>query len=176
MRKLPIEEIHRASIDEFRAQPKPPLVAVLDNVRSRGNVGTILRSADAFALQRVYLCGYTPTPPHPEIRKTALDAELSVDWQHRPSTLDALAELADQGYELLALEHTEASTDIAHWQPRTGKVALVLGNEVFGVDQAVLDACHGSVEIPQYGTKHSLNVAVAAGIAFYVLRAALAPS
>lgn len=174
MRKLPIEEIHRASLEEFQAQEKLPLVAVLDNIRSRGNVGTILRSADAFALHRVYLCGYTPTPPHPEIRKTALDAELSVDWRHKAATHEALEELKAEGYEILALEHTAASTDIAQWRPRTGKVALVLGNEVFGVDQTVLDACEGAVEIPQYGTKHSLNVAVAAGVAFYVLRGALA--
>jgi tRNA G18 (ribose-2'-O)-methylase SpoU len=175
MRKLPVTEIHRATLPEYHQQPKLPLVAVLDNIRSRGNVGTILRSADAFALQRVYLCGYTPTPPHPEIRKTALDAELSVDWRHTPTTLEALHQLRNEGYTLLALEHTDRSHDIALWQPpANGRVALVLGNEVFGVEQDVLNACDAAVEIPQFGTKHSLNVAVAAGVAFYELRKRLA--
>jgi len=175
MRKLTIEEIERVDRATFQAMPKRSLVAVLDNIRSRGNVGTILRTADAFALEAVYLCGYTPRPPHPDIRKSALDAELSVTWHGRDTTLEALDELAAKGYSLLALEHTDDASPLeAYTLPDASGVALVLGNEVFGVQQAVLDRCTAALEIPQYGTKHSLNVAVAAGVALYRLSLRLA--
>ncbi len=170
MRKLPIEEIPRASIDEFQAQAKLPLVAVLDDIRSRSNVGSIFRSADAFALERLVLCGFTPTPPHREIHKTALGAEQSMAFKHTEDPLEALEQLKADGYELLALEHTDTSVPIQTYTPATGKVALILGNEVSGVNQHVLDMCDRAVEIPQFGTKHSLNVGVAAGVAFYALR------
>lgn len=169
LRKLPIAEIDRLSPADYASAPATPLVAVLDNLRSRSNVGVIFRSADAFRLAHLHLCGYTPAPPHREIRKTALGAEDVVPHTVHASTVGAIAQLRAAGYAIVALEHTAASTPLAAYRPPADKVALVLGNEVTGVEQAALDACDAALEIPQYGTKHSLNVAVAAGIAFYEL-------
>ena len=173
MRKLPIEEIHRPSLEAFQAQAKLPFVAILDDIRSRSNVGTIFRSADAFALERLLLCGYTPAPPHREIRKTALGAEESIPHSTHQDAVAAVQALQAEGYTVVALEHTDSSVAIADYTPPTKKLALVLGNEVAGVNQAVLDVCDAAVEIPQFGTKHSLNVGVAAGVAFYALRGKL---
>jgi tRNA G18 (ribose-2'-O)-methylase SpoU len=169
VRKLELEEILRLDPAGYQAATKTPVVAVLDNIRSRNNVGSIFRSADAFRLTGLALCGYTPTPPHRDIRKTALGAEDAVPWSYFDTTTDALAHLRAQGYTLVALEHTSTSQNIHSWQP-TGPIALLLGNEVEGAEQTALDACDLALEIPQFGTKHSLNVGVAAGIAFCLLQ------
>lgn len=165
MKKLKITEMNRLSPEQFKEKDKTPLVVVLDNVRSLHNVGSIFRTADAFLIQAVYLCGITSTPPHAEIHKTALGAENSVDWKYFDDTHEALAQLKNDGYTLLAIEQAEGSTMLPNLQLATDKkYAVILGNEVKGVQQTVVDACHGCVEIPQFGTKHSLNVSVTGGI------------
>ncbi|MBP1675959.1 MAG: tRNA/rRNA methyltransferase (SpoU) [Bacteroidetes bacterium] len=165
MKKLKITEMNRLSPEQFKEKDKTPLVVVLDNVRSLHNVGSVFRTADAFLIQAVYLCGITSTPPHAEIHKTALGAENSVDWKYFDDTHEALAQLKKAGYILLAIEQAEGSTMLPNLQLATDKkYAVVLGNEVKGVQQTVVDACHGCVEIPQFGTKHSLNVSVTGGI------------
>ncbi|MGN0087215.1 MAG: RNA methyltransferase [Alloprevotella sp.] len=168
MRKLQIEELGRLDVEAFRAAEKTPLVVVLDNVRSLHNVGSVFRTADAFRLAGVVLCGITAVPPAPEIHKTALGAEDSVQWSYFSDTLDALAALRADGYGLLAVEQVEGSHTLSAFPVEQGrKYALVLGNEVKGVRQEVVDACDAAVEIPQYGTKHSLNVSVTAGIVMW---------
>jgi tRNA G18 (ribose-2'-O)-methylase SpoU len=174
MRKLPIEEIPRYDAESFASAPKTPLVGVLDNIRSRNNVGALFRTADAFALEALYVCGITPRPPHRDIRKTALGAEETVAWEEWPAITQALHHLKEQGYAVFALEHTDTSQNIEQYQPPPGgKVALILGHEVTGVQEEALALCDGALEIPQFGTKHSLNVSVAAGVAFYILTAKL---
>lgn len=165
MRKLKITELKRLSIDEFKTEEKIPLVVVLDNVRSLHNVGSVFRTADAFLLSGIYLCGITSAPPHPEIHKTALGAENSVDWKYFEQTTDAVNELKNKGFTVLAIEQAEGSTMLDNLVlEKSKKYAVVLGNEVKGVQQSVIDLCDGCVEIPQYGTKHSLNVSVTGGI------------
>lgn len=167
-RKLRMHELGRLSQQEFIEAPKRPVVVVLDNVRSLHNVGSIFRTADAFRLEAIYLCGLTPVPPHPEIEKTALGATTSVNWVHFATTLDAIDALKQKSYGVFALEQATNSTSLQNFAfPRP--VALVLGHEVKGVDQQVLDHCLGCIEIPQDGTKHSLNVSVSAGIALWHL-------
>lgn len=170
MRKLKVTEMGRLSVEEYRAAEKTQLVVVLDHVRSLYNVGSVLRTADAFRLAGVCLCGITAVPPHPEIHKTALGAEDSVDWRYFKDTLDAVKWLKEAGYEVLAVEQCEGSTMLNNFQVERGKrYAVVLGNEVKGVQQAVVDECNGCLEIPQYGTKHSMNVSVTAGIVIWEL-------
>ena len=165
MRKLTVEEMHRLDVEAFRQAEKVPLTVVLDNVRSMHNVGSVLRTADAFRLERVVLCGITPCPPHPDIHKTALGAEDSVAWTHEASTLEAVRSLVREGVTVLAAEQVSGSTPLQAWRAVPGaRYALVMGHEVRGVAQDVVDACHGALEIPQIGTKHSLNVSVSAGI------------
>lgn len=165
MRKLKITELNRISLDEFHRAEKLPLVVVLDQVRSLYNVGSVFRTSDAFRLTAIYLCGITATPPQPEIHKTALGAEDAVDWFYYEHTQEAVAALKSDGYEVLAVEQVEGSTMLQHLQLSLAKkYAIVLGNEVKGVQQEVVDMCDGCVEIPQFGTKHSLNVSVTAGI------------
>lgn len=168
MRKLTIEELRRVDVDTFKESRKIPFIVVLDNVRSLHNVGSVLRTADAFALQGVYLCGITATPPSPEIHKTALGAEDSVDWRYFEHTLAAVDELKSEGYTVMAVEQVEGSEKLGQYafDPRK-KYALILGNEVKGVDQVVVDAADCALEIPQYGTKHSMNVSVTAGIVMW---------
>lgn len=151
--------------EEFKAHRKMPLVVVLDNVRSLHNVGSVFRTCDAFLVEAIYLCGITSEPPHPEIHKTALGAENSVLWRYFADTTDAVGQLREAGFTVLAVEQAVGSTllDEMEFDPEK-KYAVVLGNEVKGVQQAVVDACDGCLEIPQFGTKHSLNVSVAAGI------------
>lgn len=165
MRKLKITELNRVSKEEFKNIDKLPLVVVLDEVRSLYNVGSVFRSSDAFAVSAVYLCGITAVPPNAEIHKTALGAEDSVDWKYFKRTQDAVNELKADGYEMLAIEQVEHSTMLQHMtlDPQK-KYAIILGNEVKGVQQEVVDMCDGCIEIPQFGTKHSLNVSVTAGI------------
>ena len=168
-------EMNRLSVEQFHQTPKVPLVVVLDNIRSQHNVGAVFRTADAFCLQGVYLCGICCCPPNDEIHKTALGAELSVDWNYFTDTLDAVRSLQSEGYTVYAIEqaHDSITLDEAVCQLQKQKVAVVLGHEVFGVQQEVVDACDACVEIPQYGTKHSLNVSVTAGIVLYQIANAL---
>ena len=170
MRKLKVTEMNRLTVDEFKTADKLPLTVVLDDVRSLYNVGSVLRSCDAFRVEEVLLCGITATPPHAEIHKTALGAEDSVAWRYFATALDAVAELQARGVTVMAVEQCEGSTMLGDFRPEPGtEFAVVLGNEVKGVNQAVVDACDGCLEIPQYGTKHSLNVSVTAGIVIYSL-------
>lgn len=169
MRKLKVTEMGRMSVEEFHASNKTPLVVVLDNVRSLYNVGSVFRTSDAFRVQGVVLCGISAVPPHPEIHKTALGAEDSVEWKYYSNTLDAVKDLKKEGYVVVSIEQCEGSTmlDDFEWS-KEKKYAVVLGNEVKGVQQEVVDACDGCIEIPQYGTKHSMNVSVTAGIIIYM--------
>ena len=170
MRKLKVTEMGRMSVAEYRASDKQPIVVVLDHVRSLYNVGSVFRSSDAFRIEGVVLCGITARPPHPEIHKTALGAEESVSWKYFERTEDAVAWLKEQGYTVLAIEQCEGSTMLQDFERKAGrKYAVVLGNEVKGVQQQVVDMCDGCLEIPQYGTKHSLNVSVTAGIVLWHL-------
>lgn len=172
MRKLRNSELGRLSEEEYAASQKTPLVIVCDNVRSRHNIGSIFRTADCFRVAHIYLCGMSPVPGHPEMEKTALGATQTVEWTHVSDTLEALQSLKDQGFTLAALEQAEDSIDLRNYQPK-GPTALVLGHEVIGVAQEVVDACDDVIEIVQYGTKHSLNVAVSAGLAVFELHRGL---
>jgi 23S rRNA (guanosine2251-2'-O)-methyltransferase len=175
MRKLTMQEMNRLPVDDFKATPKSPVVLVLDNVRSLHNVGAVFRTADAFALERIYLCGVTGRPPHREITKTALGSTESVAWTHTATTLEAAQQLRAAGYQLVAVEQTTGSVLLPAFRPAPGQpLALVLGNEVFGVDDEVLALCDAAVEIPQLGTKHSLNVSVAAGVVLWDVLSKLA--
>ena len=170
MRKLSITELHRISAEEFKQARKLPLVVMLDNVRSLHNIGSVFRTADAFRIECIYLCGITACPPHPEMHKTALGAEFTVSWQYVENTVQAVDNLRAQGYVVYSVEQVEGSTmlDELTLDPAR-KYAVVLGNEVKGVQQEVVDHSDGCIEIPQYGTKHSLNVSVTAGIVMWDL-------
>ena len=154
------------NVEEFKASDKMPLVVVLDDVRSMYNVGSVFRTADAFRVEAIYLCGITACPPHPEIHKTALGAEDTVAWQHFDTTMEAIAHLWSACYTVLSIEQCEGSTLLQHLdlRPMGQRFAIVLGNEVKGVKQEVVNASDACIEIPQYGTKHSLNVSTTAGI------------
>ena len=165
MRKLKTIEMHRLTVDEFKAASKTPLVVVLDNVRSLHNVGSVFRTCDAFRVEAVYLCGITATPPSAEIHKTALGAEDSVEWKYFVDATEAVDELHARGTKVFAVEQVANSTMLQNLDTNENeRYAVVLGNEVKGVQQTVVDRCDGCLEIPQFGTKHSLNVSVAAGI------------
>lgn len=165
-------DLGRATLEEFHAQRKFPVAVVLDNIRSLNNIGSIFRSADAFAADRVVLCGITATPPSVEIHKTALGAENSMDWTYYPTTAEALDALRAEGWLIAAIEQAADSVSLENFRPDPGqKIAIVLGHEVYGVDQSVVDAADLTLEIPQFGTKHSLNVAVTAGILLWHLTA-----
>lgn len=164
-RKLSMDELDRLSAEEFRNAPKHSFVFILDDIRSLNNVGSIFRTADAFRATKMYLCGLTGTPPQREISKTALGAEESVAWEYRDDLLTLLDMLKSEGYRLIALEQAEGSTKLHEFYPEADqKYAFILGNEVFGVNEDALAYCAICLEIPQFGTKHSLNVAVSAGI------------
>lgn len=163
--KLSMEQLGRISVDEYKSSEKSPLIIIADNVRSMHNVGSIFRTSDAFLVEKIYLCGITPTPPHREIQKTALGATESVDWQYAENTLDVVNQLKKEGWTILALEQTTNSVMLDELKIEKGeKIAIVLGNEVEGVNQEVINLCHKAVEIPQFGTKHSFNVSVSCGI------------
>lgn len=167
-RKLHVEELNRISIEEFQSAEKIPLVVILDNVRSQNNIGSIFRTGDAFRVQEIILCGITATPPNTEIHKTALGAEDSVKWRYFEDTLSALHELKAEGYIVFSIEQAENSISLETMQlDKNQKYAIVLGHEVHGVQQTVIDESHDCIEIPQYGTKHSLNVSVTAGIVIW---------
>ena len=170
MRKLLNEELGRPTLEECATQDKLPIVIVLDNVRSAQNVGSFFRTADAFGIGRIALCGISATPPNREIHKTALGAEQSVEWSYHPTTLECIESLRQEGYRIIAIEQIEGATMLNNFRAEsTERYALVFGNEVDGVDQAVADIVDGAIEIPQVGIKHSLNVSVSAGILMWEL-------
>jgi tRNA G18 (ribose-2'-O)-methylase SpoU len=170
VRKLTMPELQRLTIEEFKESKKLPVIVVLDNIRSQNNIGSVFRTADAFRLSGVYLCGITATPPHREIHKTALGATDSVEWLYFQTTLEAVGDLHTNGYTVLAVEQTEGSMKLPDYCPGIGeKIALIFGNEVNGIDDEVLLYMQGCIEIPQYGTKHSINVSVAVGIVVWDL-------
>lgn len=168
MRKLKNSELNRISVDEFKNSGKIPVCLVLDNIRSLNNVGSVFRTADAFLIQKIYLCGITATPPHTEIHKTALGAEESMEWEYAEQTLNAVQTLKDKGYTVFAIEQTENAEMLDTIALKNfEKIAFVFGNEVKGVKQEVVNACHHCIEIPQFGTKHSLNISISAGIVIW---------
>ena len=170
MRKLLNEELGRPTLEECATQDKLPVVIVLDNVRSAQNVGSFFRTADAFGIGRIALCGISATPPNREIHKTALGAEQSVEWSYHPTTLECIESFRQEGYRIIAIEQIEGATMLNNFRAEsTERYALVFGNEVDGVDQAVADIVDGAIEIPQVGIKHSLNVSVSAGILMWEL-------
>ena len=170
MRKLLNEELNRKSIDEFIQAAKTPIVIVLDNVRSLNNVGSVFRTADAFLVEAIYLCGITGTPPNKDIQKTALGSTDSVSWKYFNSALDAISELKQNKYDVYAIEQVQSAIMLNDFKPDKGqKLALVFGNEVKGVQQEVIDASTNVIEIPQVGTKHSLNIAVSVGVVLWDL-------
>jgi 23S rRNA (guanosine2251-2'-O)-methyltransferase len=176
MRKLLNRELGRKSVDQFKNSVKSPFVIVLDNVRSHYNVGSVFRTADAFLTQKIYLCGITARPPHREIQKTALGATESVEWSYYESTVDAIIELKTEGYRIIGIEQTEGSVNLQDVVIEKGaKFALIFGHEVNGVSQEVIDLCDMCVEIPQFGTKHSFNIAVSAGIVLWEMNKNLTP-
>jgi 23S rRNA (guanosine2251-2'-O)-methyltransferase len=168
MRKLSMDELNRKTVEEFRNSEKIPVVAVLENIRSAYNVGSVFRTADAFLLEAIYITGYTARPPHKEIAKTALGAQDTVKWHYFKSTNEAIVELKSQQYTLLAVEQTVGSQSLENYFDESyDRVAFVFGNEVTGIEQSTISQCDGTIEIPQFGMKHSLNIAVAAGIVLW---------
>ena len=168
MRKLSMDELGRKSVSDFKEADKHRLILVLDNIRSMHNVGSVFRSADAFLVEGICLCGYTPQPPHRDIHKTALGATETVDWMYFSTTLEAVQQLKSKGHKIFALEQAEGSTSLEQFIAKEHlPAAIVLGNEVEGVDATVLQHCDGCIEIPQFGMKHSLNVSVATGIVLW---------
>ncbi len=168
MRKLANEELNRLEVNEFKEVKKNPLVIVLDNVRSMNNVGSAFRTGDAFLVEKVVLCGITAKPPHREINKTALGATDSVDWEHHETTLEAVQKLKSEGYQILSVEQAEKSLSLENFNPEPeGKYAFIFGNEVYGVEQEVVNASDHCLEIPQFGTKHSLNISVSIGVVLW---------
>lgn len=173
-RKLANEELKRKTIEAFRNSDKIPVIIVLDNVRSLNNIGSVFRTADAFLVKAIYLCGFTATPPHKDIHKTALGATESVEWKHFKSTSEAVSDLKNRNYKIVSLEQTERSIHLSDFKPScSSNYALVFGNEVHGVDQKIIDMSDYCVEIPQFGTKHSFNIAVSAGIVLWDLHSKL---
>lgn len=167
--KLKNEELNRLSVNEFKTAKKQAIVVVLDNVRSLNNVGSAFRTADAFLIEEILLCGVTGTPPNKEIEKTALGATGTVKWTYFKTTLEAVAYLKQENYKVFAVEQAEKSKMLNEFAYDGGKTALVFGNEVYGVEQEVIDQCEGVIEIPQAGTKHSLNISVSIGIVLWEL-------
>lgn len=168
-RKLKNEELNRINIEEFKAVDKTPIIIVLDNIRSLNNIGSVFRTSDAFLIEAVYLCGITAQPPHREIQKTALGATESVDWKYFNTTIEAIQELKISGYQIASIEQAENSTMLNEFNPSTEKIAIVFGNEVKGVEQEVIDKSDVVIEIPQHGTKHSLNISVSCGVVVWDL-------
>ena len=166
MRKLSMDELNRLDINQFKNAQKIPLIVVLDNIRSLSNIGSVFRTADAFLVEAVWLCGITAKPPHREIHKTALGSTESVDWKYYETTTEAVMELRKLGYKIIGIEQTDKSVSLPEFEP-DAKTAIIFGNEVEGVENEIVDLCDACVEIPQHGTKHSLNVSVCAGIVIW---------
>jgi tRNA G18 (ribose-2'-O)-methylase SpoU len=170
VRKIKNSELNRLSVEGFKAAKKSPLIVILDNVRSLNNVGSIFRSADAFRIQHIYLCGITATPPHKDIQKTALGSTEAVDWSYAKDTLAVVEKLQSVNVKVMAIEQAENATVLQDFYPNNQSIyALVFGHEVKGVNQAVVTQCDGVIEIPQFGTKHSLNIAVSGGVVLWDL-------
>ncbi len=169
MKKLKNKDLERINITQFKNSIKNPITIVLDNVRSALNVGSVFRTADAFLIENIILCGITATPPNNEIRKAALGATNSVKWEYSDSTKDAIIKLIKDNYYIIGIEQVEKSTMLNDFNLEKKPIAIILGNEVNGVDQSVIDLCHEVIEIPQFGTKHSLNISVSAGIVIWDL-------
>lgn len=170
MRKLKNSELDRLSVEEYKKVAKTPVTVVLDNIRSCNNIGSVFRTSDALLIEKVMLCGITATPPNKDIHKTALDAEKSVPWEYFEETEEVVLKLKESGYRVFAVEQVEHSILLPDFTPaKDEKLALVFGNEVKGVQQSVVDLCDGAIEIPQYGTKHSFNISVSAGIVLWDL-------
>lgn len=170
MRKIKNSDLNRLSLDSFKAAEKSPLIIILDNVRSLNNVGSVFRTADAFRIKHIYLCGITATPPHKDIQKTALGSTDSVDWSYADNTQSIVKKLQSEKVKVIAIEQAENSTELQSFVPQKKiTYALVFGHEVKGVSQEVVSRCDGIIEIPQYGTKHSLNVAVSSGVVLWDL-------
>ncbi len=170
MRKIKNSELNRLSVEGFKAAKKSPLIVILDNVRSLNNVGSIFRSADAFRIQHIYLCGITATPPHKDIQKTALGSTEAVDWSYAKDTLAVVEKLQSVNVKVMAIEQAENATVLQDFYPNNQSIyALVFGHEVKGVNQEVVNQCDGVIEIPQFGTKHSLNIAVSGGVVLWDL-------
>jgi tRNA G18 (ribose-2'-O)-methylase SpoU len=167
MRKLSMEELGRKSVEDFKLADKKPLVVVMDNIRSMHNVGSVFRTADAFLINGICLCGFTPQPPHRDIHKTALGATDSVDWMYYEATVEAVKDLKARGYKVLAIEQTEGSILLHKYEHSNTPTAFVFGNEVDGVSDEVIKVCDGVIEIPQWGMKHSLNISVAAAVVLW---------
>jgi 23S rRNA (guanosine2251-2'-O)-methyltransferase len=168
MRKLKLDELNRVNVEEFKELEKLPVVVILDNVRSMNNVGSVFRTADGFAIEKVILCGITAQPPHREIEKTAIGATQSVEWAHFEDTLEAIASLRAEGYQIIAIEQAEKSTMLHTFQPQINqKYALIFGNEVNGVSDEAMAQIDLCIEIPQFGTKHSFNIVISAGIVLW---------
>jgi 23S rRNA (guanosine2251-2'-O)-methyltransferase len=168
MRKLLNEELDRLSLEEFKKKEKIPLIIVLDNIRSMHNIGSVFRTSDAFLIERICLCGITAIPPHKDIHRTALGSTDSVDWAYYEHTIDAIKELKEEGICVVGIEQTENSVKLNDFEPMSGvRYAFVFGHEVRGVSQKVINECDLSIEVPQYGTKHSLNISVCAGIVIW---------
>jgi tRNA G18 (ribose-2'-O)-methylase SpoU len=170
MRKLSMKDLNRKSVEEFRQSDKIPIIAVLENVRSAYNVGSVFRTADAFLIEAIYICGYTAYPPHKEIKKTALGADETVSWKHFKNISEAIEEIRELGYKVYAVEQAQDSYKLQaiSYEPDE-KIAVVFGNEVTGVEQSTIEQCDRCIEIPQLGMKHSLNISVAAGIVLWEL-------
>jgi len=170
MRKLANSELDRLSVSDFKTAKKTPLILILDDIRSLHNIGSVFRTADAFLIQKIILCGITATPPNKEIHKTALGATDTVDWEHEKDVVSAIEKLKQDGVKVFGIEQVEHSISLDLFSPENGTVyALVFGNEVFGVNQKAVEACDGIIEIPQLGSKHSLNISVSAGIVVWDL-------
>jgi len=169
MKKLKNKDLQRINIDEFKIAKKTPITIVLDNVRSALNVGSVFRTSDAFLIENIILCGITATPPNKEIRKAALGSTNSVNWKYVKNTTDALQKLIKEGYYIVGVEQANKSTLLNEFELPKKPIAIILGNEVNGVDQHAIDLCNEVIEIPQFGTKHSLNIAVTAGVVIWDL-------
>jgi tRNA G18 (ribose-2'-O)-methylase SpoU len=168
MRKLANSELNRLTPDSFKKAEKIPLIIILDNIRSQHNIGAVFRTSDAFLVEAIYLCGITATPPNVEIHKSALGAENSVAWKYFIKTAEAVTELKEKNYLIIAIEQAEDSLSLRDFKPQKDlKLAIIFGNEVKGIDQEIVDLCNECIEIPQYGTKHSLNISIAAGIVIW---------
>ncbi|HEX8377764.1 MAG TPA: RNA methyltransferase [Pedobacter sp.] len=166
--KLKLEELNRVSVEEFKKQEKLPVIVVLDNVRSLHNVGSIFRTSDGFSVEKIFLCGITGQPPHREIEKTALGATQSIDWCHYENITSAIEDLRKEGYQIIAIEQAKNSTQLHEFRPLLNqKYALILGNEVNGVSEEAMAKIDGCIEIPQFGTKHSFNIVISAGIVLW---------
>ena len=168
MRKLKLKELNRADIDEFREMDKFPVVLILDNIRSAMNVGSFFRTADGFALEKIFICGISACPPHKEINKTAIGADNSVAWQYFQDVFECVEDLRNKGYKIIGIEQTDASVFLNDFVPdKTEKYAFIFGNEVDGISDKILELLDFAIEIPQFGTKHSFNVSVAGGIVIW---------